>query len=81
MTTRILKTWEDAHTCDACRMRGETTITTHSTTDMREVTPGVFEETKRVRYGCTEHPVVAMAFLLSGNYVTWEEACQLMPKS
>ncbi len=81
MATRTLKTWKDALTCDRCRLDGVTTLATHGTTDMREVLPGVFEETKKVRCGCKEHSVVAMKFLLSGNCEPWEESCQPTPKS
>lgn len=81
MTLRILKTWKEALTCDRCRLDGVTTLATHSTTDMREVTPGVFEETKRVRCGCNEHHVAAMKFLLTGDNEPWEETCQPTPIS
>jgi hypothetical protein len=78
MEKRLLKVWADAHICAACKLKGvTTTLATHGTTDMREVEPGVFEETKKTRYGCKDHKVVPMRFLLNGTQTPWEEApCQ-----
>jgi hypothetical protein len=72
MAERFLKKWNEAHLCDTCKAAKVTTLTTHSTTDFREVAPGVFKETQP-RYGCKDHPVVPMVCFLNGTSSTLEE--------
>jgi hypothetical protein len=69
---RILKTWQDAKLCDTCKAAQVTTLTTHSTTDFRETASGEFQETQP-RYGCKDHHVAPMVYLLSGESILVEE--------
>lgn len=92
-TKRKLKTWGDAHVCDACKLLGAVpfnpsmpltprspgtkTLATHGTTDMVEVASGVFKESPRMRYGCAKHPVVAQRIYIDGTSVPWKEEAAL----
>jgi len=66
-TTRNLKQWSQANTCDACKKLSPpiVTLATKGCTDSREVTPGVFEETP-TRFGCQQHNVAPVVYYLDG---------------
>jgi len=68
--TRTIKEWKQARLCDACKAQGVTTLATHSTTDARELEPGIYQETG-ARYGCAQHPVTPQVYTLAGECVPY----------
>lgn len=69
--TRTIHSIKQARLCDACKALGVTTLSTHSTTDSREVQPAVYEETG-ARYGCKQHPVTPEVYKLSGERISFD---------
>jgi|HubBroStandDraft_5_1064220.scaffolds.fasta_scaffold14433_3 hypothetical protein len=69
--TRTIRHIKQARLCEACKAQGVTTLATHSTTDSREIEPGVYEETG-ARYGCKQHPVTPEVYTLSGERVSFD---------
>jgi hypothetical protein len=69
MTQRAI-TWDEAHTCEVCKVEKVFTPATHSVTDAKQTAEG-WQETA-ARYGCKNHKVTANVILVDGTVMPWE---------
>lgn len=74
---RTIQKWTQARICFQCKIEGKPipVLATHSSTSSREIAPGQFKETAP-RYGCDEHKVVPMVYLLTGEAITFDQYLQ-----